>query len=662
LSLAPVNTDSVVLQGNRRTAATCRRPSKALARRLSRLLWGHPHPEHPPRQGGGSSWQAGAAADSQSAVGLPVERRLGTQPSQELSGHDGAAQLVVWGNGGCRVAASCDLAPPYTAFVDGGREVVTVRQAVVDALRAEGVELVFALMGDANMNLICELAERGEMRIVFGRHEQGVVAMADGYARFTGRPGVATVTQGPGLTNTATSLVVAQRRRSPVLLLAGEAPLGDSDNPQGFDQIEFGRLMAGRAGRVESARSLDGLLADAFAALRSDRPYVLSLPTDVETTQLEPGWGYKRRGSVRARSIPESAPLDRAAEMLLAASRSVVLAGRGAVVGGAGDALVELATLLGAPAATTLLANGMFAGRPLDVGVAGGLGDGRALRALEGADLVLAVGASLNQWTTHFGSAITGKHLIRIDSDPDVAYDGGDELTLVGDARATVQALVSRIREHGGLPRPPRLYPLEPRDPSPYEDTDTGVDPRRFLAELDRLLPDHRSIVIGGGHVAQVACFSLRASSPLDWACTSVDFGALGQGLSTAVGACIARDGRVVHVTGDGEFMMSLSELDTAVRHSLPLTVFVLNDQAMGQERHNLLNAGQSAKFASYPSPDFAALAGGFSATGYRIDGPGDFGLLEQILQPHSGVVIVDVRINGHYLNPVSREIASHLG
>jgi acetolactate synthase I/II/III large subunit len=107
---------------------------------------------------------------------------------------------------------------------------------------------------------------------------------------------------------------------------------------------------------------------------------------------------------------------------------------------------------------------------------------------------------------------------------------------------------------------------------------------------------------------------------------------------------------------------MGLSELDTAVRYALPLTVFVLNDQAMGQERHNLVAAGLDPRHADYPSPDLAALARGHGATGYRIAGPGDLGTLTSVLAPHDGVVVVDVAIEGRYLNPVSREIAQHLG
>ncbi len=545
-----------------------------------------------------------------------------------------------------------------------------LRQGVADALVGEGVDTVFALMGDANQDLICDLGERCGVHIVPGRHEQGVVGMADGYARFSGRPGVATVTQGPGLTNTATSLVVATRRHVSVLVLAGDAPLGDVRNPQGFDQQAFAELLTGHGGRAESQRGLTDLLATAFHQVRSGYPFVLSLPADVQAADLGEGWGYQPYALPSQRRPADPGMVELAVEVLGGARQPAVLAGRGAVQSDAGAALRELGDAVGAALLTTLLANGLFSGHPLNAGVCGGLGDGRALRALEHCDMVVAVGAELNQWTTHFGSALAGRRLVQIDTDtaafgryhrPDVA--------LLGDATATVRALTGRLRARPSSPAAPSaelmsmLQRPEPLDSSPYLDTERCVDPRHALADLDRLLPADRKVVIDGGHAAQVACQSLRAASPRDWTCTSVDFGAIGQGLSVAIGACFAHPGqRITLVTGDGALMMGLAEFDTAVRYSLPLTVVVLNDRSMGQERHNLVHKGLPTSYADYPSPDLIALAGAYGATGYRIENPARLEELPAVLNHDAGVVVIDVHINGDYLNPASRDIAQHLG
>jgi len=543
-----------------------------------------------------------------------------------------------------------------------------IREGVADALVAEGVEVVFALMGDGNQDLICDLGERCGVRIVHGRHEQGVVGMADGYARFSGKPGVATVTQGPGLTNAGTSLVVANRRHVPVLLLAGDASLGDLHNPQLFDQKTFGQLMAGTEATVDSARGLAENLARAFDRLRSQRPFVLNLPANVQESDLPQELRYQPYAPPAQGPGADHALVAVAAQALMGARQPAILAGRGAVVSNAGAVLRKLGEELHAPLMTTLLANGLFAGHPLDAGVCGGLGDGRAMRALEHCDLVLAVGAELNQWTTHFGEVLADRQLVHIDTDPAAfGVHHRPDVALLGDATATVEAITEHVRKSQGARTPnaelmASLDLSQPLDSTPYMDTDHSIDPRHVLSELDRLLPADRRVVIGGGHVAQVACQTLHAFSPQDWTCTSIDFGALGQGLSVAIGACFARpDERVTHVTADGDFMMGLAEFDTAARYSLPLTIFVLNDQSMGQERHNLVRKGIPTSYADYPSPDFVALAGAFGATGYRIEAPEQLDRLPAILAHDKGVALVDVRINGDYLNPASRDIAQHL-
>jgi thiamine pyrophosphate-dependent acetolactate synthase large subunit-like protein len=544
-----------------------------------------------------------------------------------------------------------------------------IREGVADALVAEGVEVVFALMGDGNQDLICDLGERCGVRIVHGRHEQGVVGMADGYARFTGKPGVATVTQGPGLTNAGTSLVVANRRHVPVLLLAGDASLGDLHNPQLFDQKTFAQLMAGNEATVNSARGLAENLARAFEGLRRQRPFVLNLPANVQESDLPQELRYQPYAPPAQGPGSDHTLVAVAADALMGARQPAILAGRGAVASNAGAVLRKLGEELHAPLMTTLLANGLFAGHPLDAGVCGGLGDGRAMRALEHCDLVLAVGAELNQWTTHFDEVLAERQLVHIDTDPAAfGVHHRPDVALLGDAAATVEAITEHVRTSQGAPRKPNAELMsgldlsQPLDSTPYMDTDHSIDPRHVLSELDRLLPANRRVVIGGGHVAQVACQTLHAFSPRNWTCTSIDFGALGQGLSVAIGACFARpDERVTHVTADGDFMMGLAEFDTAARYSLPLTIVVLNDQSMGQERHNLVRKGIPTSYADYPSPDFVALASAFGATGYRIDVPEQLDRLPAILAHDKGVALVDVRINGDYLNPASRDIAQHL-
>ena len=154
---------------------------------------------------------------------------------------------------------------------------------------------------------------------------------------------------------------------------------------------------------------------------------------------------------------------------------------------------------------------------------------------------------------------------------------------------------------------------------------------------------------------------AMSSPSADNWA-SGLDFGAIGQGLGIALGACFARPGkRVTHLTADASFMMNVSDFHTAVSHNLPLTVFVFNDNAVGQERHDLVHKGFPTKYAEVAQPDFEKLAIGFGAKGFRVNRPDDFGEIDKALAVEDGPVIVNVRINGDVELPVSWEIAQHL-
>jgi acetolactate synthase-1/2/3 large subunit len=549
-----------------------------------------------------------------------------------------------------------------------------VFQAVSDALQAEDVKVVFALMGDANQDLMVDLAERHAVKLIKFRHEQNAVAAADGYARFSdGKIGVALVTMGPGLTNTATSLVAARAHRSPVLVLAGAASVGELRNPQRFDQASFSTLMAGAGAVLEAPASLSIQLDQALGHIRRGvGPYVLNLPGNVQKAEAcgpyRPGYGAYQP------SLPTASRIERAAQLLVEARRPAIVAGRGAVRARAADAIADLANRLQAPIATSLPAKGLCSEHPLWAGVSGGLGDGVALPALEACDLLLVVGASLNQWTTHQNDLVRGKTVIQIDAHAEAfgAFAPVD-LMLQGDARETVLALLGALQNRPAKPieaKTPLCEDLRARwrrqaAPIDYETgSDGSIDPRQVVRELDRLLPRDRLVVAGGGHAGFQVCQLLKIRTPGDWNYT-IDFGAIGQAMATAIGAAIARPGRrLYHLTADGEFMMSLADFHTAVAYKLPMTVVVLNDHGFGQERHDLDHKGLPSNYALQPSPDLAAFAEAVGGRGMRFDTPESLGGLEAALraaEAFEGPTLFDVRINGAYESPVSQEIAKAL-
>ncbi|WP_127354048.1 thiamine pyrophosphate-dependent enzyme [Actinacidiphila soli] len=236
---------------------------------------------------------------------------------------------------------------------------------------------------------------------------------------------------------------------------------------------------------------------------------------------------------------------------------------------------------------------------------------------------------------------------------------------MAADARTAVAALADRLSATTGSRRldaglTQKIQDEKQRTVS-YEDGDS-TDPRRAARYIENALPkDDRILLFDGGHAAMVCTKILTVPRAENWA-LGWDFGAIGQGLAIAIGACFARPGqRVTHVTADFSFMMNLAEFHTAVRCKLPLTVIVFNDNAVGQEKHDLIHKKLNPSYAEIIEPDFAKLAIGFGAKGFTVRTPDDFGEIDKALAVEEGPVVVDIHINGEVELAASWEIAKHL-
>ncbi|CCH79157.1 putative acetolactate synthase [Nostocoides japonicum T1-X7] len=532
-----------------------------------------------------------------------------------------------------------------------------VHEAVAAALRSNGVETIYGLMGDANMLIITDYLRDQGGRFIPTAHESSAVSMADGHARTTGEIGVCSLTHGPALTNGLTALVEAVRARTSLLLLTGRPPSrfghGQSLDIEGLCDLSgalYERVFGGSTPRRDVTRALSRALAER-------RPVVLDVPYDLlaqECTEASAG-SARRLHQLHSAPSPSPDDVDLALGLALSARRPVVLAGRGAVTAGAKEDLVELAAMLGAPLATSLLAKDYFHGHPDNLGICGNLGTALTTEVVASSDCVLAFGARLNRFTADDGHLIgSDQRVVQCDIDPaSIGQFTPVEIGILGDARATAAAMVQRLREHTDEPRPSAyLQSLRQRlattKPYAFEDlsTDSTVDLRTAMERISQMLPPDRGVVTDVGRFIFTAWRHLRVSDPRDFIHTT-NFASIGLGLSTAIGAAVARPDRTtLAVVGDGGFMMNAQELHAVVRNDARLVILVVNDGAYGAEWESLGAAGVDPEYSRTRWPDFVTMAAATGVEAVAVRNLAELDALAPRLVDPSGPLLVDLRID----------------
>jgi thiamine pyrophosphate-dependent acetolactate synthase large subunit-like protein len=503
-----------------------------------------------------------------------------------------------------------------------------VSEAVGRTLGRLGARHVFGLIGSGNFAVTNALVAAGAT-FVSARHEGGAVTMTDAYARVSGELGICSVHQGPGLTNTMTGLTEAAKSGTPLLLLAADT--AGAAVHSNF-RIQQDQLVASVGAVPERLHSAATAIADAVRARRraliERRPVVLMMPLDVQAAPCAdpdptiPDLPMPR--PVR----PSTAAVAEAARALEGAKRPLILAGRGAVLAGAREPLERLGDTLGALLATSAVANGLFSGSPWNLGISGGFASPLSARLIAEADTVLAVGATLNMWTTRHGRLVgPNTTVIQVDHDGDVigAHHRVD-IAVVGDAAESARALLDELGQPAGRPRW-RSSELAGQIETgswrhqPYEDGGDGthVDPRTLSIALDAMLPDQRTVAIDSGHFMGWPSMYLRVPDASSFVFTQA-FQAVGLGLASAIGAAVARPDRLtVAALGDGGAMMSLADLETVARLGLRMLVVVYDDAAYGAEVHHFGPQGQAVDIARFPDVDLAALARGAGLQGLTV-------------------------------------------
>ncbi|HEY2315505.1 MAG TPA: thiamine pyrophosphate-binding protein [Streptosporangiaceae bacterium] len=548
-----------------------------------------------------------------------------------------------------------------------------VTDAIAKALTNLGADTVFGVVGSGNFHVTNALIAHGA-RFVAARHECGAASMADAWARLSGRPGVLSVHQGPGLTNALTGITEAAKARTPLLVLA--ADVSASAVTSNF-RIDVAALTA--ATGATPARLLSPGLAidDAVRAYRlardERRTVVLALPLDVQAGQCT--WpGAPMPGGVAARPPSDRHAADLAAA-LAAAARPVFIAGRGARSAAAGAALEQLADGCGALLATSAAAKGLFHGSPWDLDVSGGFASPITAELIGAADLIVAWGCSLTTWTTRHGSLIgPGTRVIQVDCDAKAfGRHRRVQLGVVGDVELTANGVAALLahepRAGGPLPngtgtaelpgtgyrsaglRDRLAAEVRWRD-VPFDDTSDGerIDPRSLTIALDDMLPAERIVAVDSGNFMGYPSMFLSVPDQ-DGFCFTQAYQSIGLGLASAIGSSIARPDRLtVAALGDGGALMGISELETAVRLSLPMVIVVYDDEAYGAEVHHFGPGGYPLDTVRFPPADIAAIARGYGCTGVTVRAPGDLEpVREWLTSEPTRPIVIDAKVTAEH-------------
>ncbi|MCS7234836.1 MAG: thiamine pyrophosphate-binding protein [Armatimonadota bacterium] len=509
---------------------------------------------------------------------------------------------------------------------------MTVAEFVARTLAREGVGFVAGVPGSGLMEILDTLDREGGVRLVQVRHEQVAALMAVGYGKAARRPAVCVGTRSPGGTNLVMGVTAAFIESVPLVCITGQVPtkyrwkgaFEEADLAEVFRPITKYSVEVQRADRVPD------VLWEALRVAQTGRPgpVHVAIPYDLAKVEIRADVLDPEQYRPTSPPSPDPRALDRAAEVLRKARRPVLIAGGGVWMAGASEAALQLATLLEAPVVSTWQKKPVSETYPLAMGTMGYGGSAAAAFALRYADAVLAVGTRLWDRTTDEFSfrPATGARLVQVDVDPAaVGRNYPVDVAVVGDARLALEGLLERLR---GQMQPDPEWARQCRlARAAWEERlrrrpsgGRPVRPWDVVRALRRVTDEATCLVTDSGSYIHYAAQYFTALRPGVY--FNPNSGSMGFGLPGAMGVHLARpDSRVVALAGDGGFLMTVQDLETAVREKLPVVCVVLNNFAFGS-----INTRQKAYYAGrevwsrLQNPDFVQLAEAFGVWAVRVE------------------------------------------
>ncbi|MBF0328815.1 MAG: biosynthetic-type acetolactate synthase large subunit [Nitrospirae bacterium] len=518
---------------------------------------------------------------------------------------------------------------------------ITGAEILIESLKREGVKHIFGYPGGVILNIFDLLHDEKDLKLFLTRHEQGAVHAADGYARATGKAGVALVTSGPGATNTVTGIATAAMDSIPMVILTGQVPtsLIGNDAFQEADIIGITRPCTKYNILVKDVSELAKAIKEAFHIATSGRPgpVLIDLPKDVTSSKADFVWPDK----VHIRSYNPTYEgnkwmIDKAAHEIAKAKKPVIVAGGGCVISEASHELKEFAELCNIPVTMTLMGLGSFPGsHDLSLGMLGMHGTYYANKSVQDSDLLIAIGM-------RFDDRVTGKiegfapnaRIIHIDIDPtSIRKNVAVDIPIVGDVKKVLlqlnKVLKEQIQEQWHEIRKAWLKQIaawKKEHPLSYTHTTDVIKPQFVVEKIHELTKGDAIITTEVGQNQMWAAQFYKLDKPRHWL-TSGGLGTMGYGFPAAIGAQLAFPNKlVIDIAGDGSIQMNIQELATAVIYKLPVKVAILNNRYLGmvrqwqelffQERYSHTNLDVV--------PDFVELAHAYGAVGLRASKPGE--------------------------------------
>jgi acetolactate synthase-1/2/3 large subunit len=546
-----------------------------------------------------------------------------------------------------------------------------VYDAVANAFVKEEATTIFGLLGDGQLTWWASMARHPGVRLIDAREEGAGLAMAEGWARASGKVGVCSVTHGPGLGRLSLSLIAAARSRTPIVVHTSRTSFNDEREGQHLNQERF--VAAAESGYIEVMKPdyAEEAVRQAFYRARLEaRPIVLCIPMDVQGKDCDSeGEDYLPSTALfggQQRIRPALDRVQEAVRIISESRRPVIVLGRGANDPQAREAADRLGNRIGALIATSLLAKGALNDSEWYTGVSGLFSTRAAMALFEEADCVIAIGAGMNIRTLGGGYAYPNARYVHIDVQPHVLLgtERGADCYVQGDAAATVQEIDGMLAQQGvsqdGFRTAATRNALRGsfRDPGEFEIEPGTVDIREVLALLDDKLPSSIGLLTGSAHNFSFPVWHMQ--KPRAPQVSVQAFTGVGQVLGNAIGAAVASKDPVVAVDGDGSALQNIQELDTAARLGVKLLYFIVNDEAYGAEFHKLRAKGLDGNLSAVPTPDLGALARAFGCRGRQARTLDEVAAGIDEFLAGEGPMVLDVRISRNVISIPYRRL--HFG